>query len=479
MKIMKLKLIFLAVLGMLGVVPLKALVKLPDILNDNMVIQRNSTVKLWGTTDPTKEVTINATWNAKAVTTKADREGRFSVEVPTGDAGGPYRVLFDDGQYVEIKNVLLGDVWICSGQSNMEYPMKGFTGQPDCDGQRYIVKAKAHTPIRMFTVQRQFSTEKQENCVGTWKQNTSEAVADFSAVGYFFGFNLQEILGVPIGLINTSWGGSSIESWMDKEHLKGFVKDFSSIPTDQNQINAPNKTPMVLYNGMMNPLRKLTVKGFIWYQGEANRFTYTTYEALQASFVSQLRTLFHNPSLPYYFAQIAPFSGNKGHRLGACLREQQLKSSQHLAHAGMATLTDIGEEHRIHPRYKHEVGNRLAYWALADTYGKTGFDYRSPEYEQMRREGDKAILSFRYAENGISTPTGKLSLFEVAGADKVFYPALANIAKNRKEVEVSSDKVSKPVAVRYAFYDFVKGELFGNSGLPVSSFRTDDWTLIE
>lgn len=475
MKIKKLKRFLLMALCVGGILPLAAKVKLPAVLNDNMVLQRNSKVKLWGTTRPNKEVTITATWNAGFITTKADSEGHFSAEISTSDAGGPYRILFDDGQPVVVKNILLGDVWVCSGQSNMEYPMKGYMGQPNRDGQRYIVKAKASTPIRMFTVKRQPASHPMNDCKGTWEQNTSEAVADFSAVAYYYGMNLQEVIDVPIGLINTSWGGTLIETWMSQKRVKKFIEKPVIFPADASKINRPNDYPSSLYNGMLMPLKELTVKGVIWYQGESNRSNYASYEALLTSFVDQLRTLFNKPNLPFYYAQIAPFGYNTPFS-GACIREQQLKCAEKLSHVGMAVLMDIGEEKCIHPRYKHEVGDRLAYLALTDTYGKTGFDSHSPEYEKMKKDGNKIRLFFRYAENGVSTPTGKLTLFEVAGADKVFYPAMAKIV-NRNSVEVYSEKVMDPVAVRYAFRNFVVGELFGNSGLPVSSFRTDDWLL--
>ncbi|MCK9342708.1 MAG: sialate O-acetylesterase [Massilibacteroides sp.] len=470
----KRKNLILMLLCVVGIFPLAAKVKLPAVLNDNMVLQRNAKVKLWGTTAPNKEVTITATWNAGSITTKADSKGRFSAEVSTSDAGGPYRILFDDGQPVVVKNILLGDVWVCSGQSNMEYPMKGYVGQPNRNSQSFIVKAKASTPIRMFTVQRQPASQLMDDCKGTWEQNTSAVVANFGAVAYYYGMNLQEVLSVPIGLINTSWGGTMIETWMSQERLQPFMKKSLSFPADASKIKNPNAYPSVLYKGMINPFKDVTIKGVIWYQGESNRTEYASYGALLNSFVDQLRSVFKNPQLPFYYAQIAPF-GYETPFCGACLREQQLKCSTKLSHAGMAVLMDIGEEDCIHPRYKQEVGDRLAYLALADTYGRTGFDYRSPEYEQMKRIGNKVLLSFRYAENGLSTPTGKLTLFEVAGADKVFYPATAKIVNNRSKIEVYSDNVIEPVAVRYAFRNYVVGELFGNSGLPVSSFRTDDW----
>jgi len=466
--------LFCFLLFYISFIPVNAKVKLPDIIDNNMILQRNSEINLWGQTSPDNKIKIKVSWNNKRYSTTSDAKGNFLIKVPTTEAGGPYKITIDDGDRTILENILLGDVWLCSGQSNMEVPVKGYPGQPNRSCQKYIVKARPDVPIRLFTVKRQASTSVMDTCNGTWQQNTSSAVANFSAVAYYFGINLNEILNIPIGLINSSVGGSSIEAWSKLENIKGYV----TMPTNYTDINYKIKSktrfPTGLYNGMLYPLKNVKFKGMIWYQGEANRSRYSTYAEQFEKFITQMRELFNNDQFPIYFAQIAPYHYDTP-MVGVYIREQQLKCSSKFKHVAMATLTDIGEEYCIHPRYKHEVSDRLSYLALADTYMKTGFDYRSPEFDSYEIKGNKIILSFKYVSNGIFLKNGNSNLFEIAGPEHKFYPAKIRLINYKRKIEVYSDKVPHPLAVRYAFHNWVKGDIFGNSGLPLSSFRTDDW----
>jgi sialate O-acetylesterase len=286
------------------------------------------------------------------------------------------------------------------------------------------------------------------------------------------------MLHVPIGLISDCYGGSSAEAWMDPEGLKDFPE--IKIPAKTDSIKAVSRTPTTLYNGMLNPVIGYGIKGCIWYQGESNYDHPDQYEKLFPAMVKRWRQLWQQGDFPFYYVQIAPYDYTQlppynagGKYNSAYLRDAQRKSLNTITNSGMAVLLDVGEQATIHPPRKEQAGTRLAYLALAQTYGIKGFDYASPLYKAMSMEGSRAIIRFEHAENGLTSWTKPLQYFEIAGKDKTFYPAQAIIAGST--VVVSSPLVKEPVAVRYAFKDFVTGDLFGTNGLPASSFRTDDW----
>lgn len=293
------------------------------------------------------------------------------------------------------------------------------------------------------------------------------------ATAYYFGCQLYQSLRVPIGLIDSSRGGSMIKSWMSSESLKMFPEISQAHLVTNSEVEKPQHVASMFYNGMLAPLRSMTFKGIIWYQGESDRLNPTQYAKLFPAFVEQLRQLF-GEQLPFYYAQIAPFSyvDRKQPLAGALLREVQLNCEKMIPHAGMAVLTDIGDEHCIHPGNKRDVGKRLAYLALSDTYGKRGIAAHSPCYNSKVVEGNRMILTFENAEMGLTTYNKKLMYFEIAGKEKKYLPAEARIIEKNK-VEVWNDDICEPVSVRYAFRNFVRGDLFGVNGLPVSSFRTD------
>ncbi|HVF97074.1 MAG TPA: sialate O-acetylesterase [Flavisolibacter sp.] len=455
---------------------LRAQVKLASLFTDNMVLQQQSKVGIWGWASPGKNIRVTPSWSNKAATTRADNQGKWRVYLTTPVAGGPYSITVHDGQPTVLKNVMIGEVWLCSGQSNMEMPLKGFRGQPIIGSNDAILKS-ANKNIRVYTVPRSVKTSPQDTSKKSeWKEATPETISNFSATAYFFGKDLHELLNVPIGLINDSYGGSPVEAFMDAATLREFPE--IKLPTPKDSATANNRTPTTLYNGMIHPVVGYGIKGFIWYQGESNQDRAAQYETLFPAMVKQWRREWGNDSLPFYFAQIAPFNYNSlpngaAPFNSAHLRDAHRKAVGKIANSGMAVLMDIGEEKNIHPAAKKQVGERLALLALAKTYGLKGFGFESSAYDTLVISNGIADVKFKNAENWLTSYGKELALFEVAGKDKIFYPAKGVIY--RSSVMVSSPQVKEPVAVRYAFKDFTVGELFSTEGLPVSSFRTDNW----
>lgn len=462
---------------------LQAKVKLPTILGDNMVLQQKAAVKIWGWAGENSKIKVSTSWDKKTYTTTADKHGNWLLQVNTPEAGGPFEIAISDGEAVTLKNILIGEVWFCSGQSNMEMPMRGFDRQPLKGANNIIAKAKIKVPIRMYTTDskegnwvRQFNKNPQADCQGQWLVNAPENVANISATAYYFASYVQEVLEIPVGIIVSSWGGSIVESWMSRESITPFKEINLSILDDTTKIKNPNATPCVLFNAKIAPLTNFTIKGFLWYQGESNRKNADLYAKLMPAFVGDLRAKWNLGELPFYFVEIAPFNyeGAEG-TSAARLREVQLQNMKEIPNSGMATTLDIGHPNFIHPVDKEKVGERLALWALGATYGLKGFQYVTPTYQSMEKKGQKIYLNIKNAEGGISPMWTDLKGFEIAGADKMFYAAKAEIETSTTRLAVSSDKVPDPVAVRYAYKNYVEPSIFGLSGLPVAPFRTDNW----
>lgn len=457
-------------------IPSHARLQLPWFFGDNMVLQQQSHPKIWGWTDKKATVTIKTSWNNQKYTAQPDAAGRWEAKLATPKAGGPYEITVSDGQPVTIKNILIGEVWVCSGQSNMEMNMKGYPNQA-INNSNDAIFASDNDKIRLYNIPRSTQPIPLDTSKNfSWKISNPEYVANFSATGYFFANFLYNKLKVPIGLINVSYGGSPVEAFMDAASLKGY--NFT-LPDPNDKSRLSNKLPTVLYNGMVHPLIGFGIKGFIWYQGENNADRPEQYESLFPEFVKMLRTQFGQGDFPFYYVQIAPFDYNRSKKTGdtlinsARLRDAQRKSLEKIPNSGMAVTMDIGDETFIHPREKQEVGKRLAMMALSKTYHYKGFQSESPLYESMSTKGNIATLKFKNAPLGFTTYGKPITNFEIAGADKKFYPAKASIVNGG--IEVSADAVKEPIAVRYAFKDFAMGELFSTAGFPVSSFRTDDW----
>ena len=465
----KLTLLLTALLATTGI---NAKVTLPKMFSDGMVMQRETNANLWGTAKASATVKITTSWDGKTYEAKAGKDGKWKTAIATPKAGGPYSITLTDGEQTVLDNILIGELWLCSGQSNMEMPMKGFKNQPVENAVEDILHS-ADKELRLFTVKRNSQFAPVDTVSGKWSEAAPASVREFSATAYHFGRELRRILGVPVGLIVTSWGGSACEAWMRADWLKAFPD--AKIPASADDIKSKNRTPTVLYNGMLHPLIGITMRGVIWYQGEDNVPRYKTYADMLSTMVRGWRAEWGQGDFPFYFCQIAPYDYSliDWTTNSALLREQQSKAELMIPNSGMAVLMDAGLEYGIHPRKKHLAGMRLALLALKKTYGVEGITAESPYFRDVTFQNDTAVVRFNRADMWVYGSNGlKSDLFEVAGEDRVFHPAKAWI--ERSKVYVKSDEVKHPVAVRYAFKDWVSGDLYCD-GLPVSSFRTDDW----
>ena len=456
-----------------------AKVELPPVFADNMVLQQQTEAALWGKAEAGAKVTITTTWSKAKTVVKADADGKWFVRVATPAAGGPYEITFNDGDKVTLKNVLIGEVWICSGQSNMEMPMKGFKGQPIIGGPELILTAKPSTLIRSCNLKRTKAMDVQETCPATWYEHTPEGVSEASATAYFFAKMLYDVLQIPVGIINVSWGGTPIEAWMNPELLK---KEFASelnlghLDSKVWPEKYPYKAPGVLYNGMMHSVVKYTAKGFIWYQGCDNKGRFEQYKRLQPAFVQMLRDEWGNQEMPFYFTQIAPYKYNDPQdREAGYMMWAQAQTLDLIPRSGMAATHDAGELACIHPADKKSVGTRLAYLALANDYGFNLFDANPPVYESFEVVDGEALVKFKVGPMGLSPISTELEGFELAGEDGVFYPAMGRLHKDRKYVRVRCPEVPNPVAVRYGMRNWSVATLFNCNGIPASPFRSDNW----
>lgn len=443
-----------------------ATVTLPDVLNDNMVLQQQSNVKLWGWGSPAEKVFITTSWNHKTDSVTTDGNAKWELNIQTPSAGGPYSITFKATNTIVLKNVLIGEVWICSGQSNME--MNYYWGIPQM---KEDFPTAFNPNIRFFSVSKITAQAPQENVKGEWVLCDSNSVKSFSAAAYYFGRKLNEVLHVPVGLIHSSWGGTPAEAWTPAEV---FEKN-SVLAGAAKKLNASQwwpVTPAYAYNAMIAPLTNFSIAGAIWYQGESNTGTASTYEQLFSSMIEAWRSKW-NKEFPFYYVQLAPFVyGNKD--VAALLREQQVKTLQ-TPKTGMIVINDLPVDTLdIHPKDKRSVGYRLANLALRETYGKNIYGYISPLYKNMAVNKNQIVVSFDHA-SGLTVNSKTINGFFIAGADKNFYPAQAKIEGNK--IIVWSKQVSQPVAVRYAFSNTAIGNVFSEEGLPLSPFRTDDWQV--
>ena len=460
-------------------------VKLPQFFSDNMVLQQQSECNIWGKADANKMVMIMTTWDNKTYKVKADGNGDFEVKVKTPKAGGPYEICVTESSAVILHNVMIGEVWICSGQSNMEMLMKGYKAQP-VEGAAEELLACHDDGLRLFYGKRRASLEPQQDLAGTWQPANAASVREFSATAYFFGKALRRVLGVPVGLICTAFGGSACEAWMKADWLKAFPKVKQTI-TEEDVKKLQQRCPTALYNGQLKPLIGYGIRGAIWYQGEDNVPRYDYYAPLMARMIQGWREDWKLGNFPFYYCQIAPWGYDETDWAlynSAFLREQQEKVESMVPNCRMAVLMDTGIKDVIHPRKKRQAGERLAILALSNTYDIKGLpDFA--KYKEVTFQNDTTVVSFDRSKewvyfehvNSLTTTDAEGKTvsrnFELAGSDRVFHPA-TKVWVSRNHVYVICDKVKQPVAVRYAFKDFVVGDLM-HDGLPVSSFRTDDW----
>lgn len=442
-------------------------IRLPSVLSDHMVLQRNSTVRLWGWSNASEHIEITPSWDGHTYKTQATRDARWVITIPTPEAGGPYTITFKASNELILEDILIGEVWICSGQSNMEWSANsGFENSDQ------ILSEANNSNIRLFHIPRTTSEHPQDDCHATWQVSNVNAVRGFSAVGYVFGQKLHTELNVPVGIIEAAWGGTAAEVWTPADVIANDP-EFSQWDAVLSTTDWWPRTPAYAFNGMIHPVKNFRIAGAIWYQGEANTANPLVYRDLFPAMINSWRTAFDYP-MPFYYVQIAPF--DYGDNLnGALVREAQMMTMSKVPNTGMVVVDDIGNVYDIHPRNKIDVGQRLANWAMARTYGIQDVIYSGPIYSSHEVENGAIRISFSYAEDGLLSKDGPLTGFEIAGEDQIFFPAKATIEGS--EVLVSSDLVLQPVAVRYSFTNTGTHNLFNQHGLPASAFRTDDWPI--
>jgi sialate O-acetylesterase len=448
------------------------------LFSDGMVLQQGVKCPVWGTADAGEEITVvlvtladkdkAAGLEVKGLT---DEHGKWRVDLPESKAGGPYTLTIKGKNTRTLKDVYVGEVWVCSGQSNMEQRVF------DTDNSEQAIKDSANAKIRLFTVKHRTSDIPVSDIPDArWAECGPATVRDFSAVGYFFGRDLNKALDVPIGLIHTSWGGTAAQVWTRQEDLE------ANPDLKYMAFNAPLKAGhptqgSVLFNGMIAPLIPYAIKGAIWYQGESNAGKAWEYRTLFPTMIKGWRSAWKQGDFPFLFVQLAPFGRTTtvpGENNWPELREAQLYTSQTLTATGMAVITDLGETSDIHPRRKAGVGGRLAVAARAIAYGET-IEPSGPIFKDMSINGDKAVLSFQHVGKGLEAQGGLPLGFTVAGEDRKFYNALAEIKDDK--VIVWSDKVQKPVAVRFGWAMYPYVDLWNKDGLPASPFRTDSFPV--
>jgi sialate O-acetylesterase len=451
-------------------------IRLPAILGDNMVLQAGKLIPIWGTAGPDEEITVRL--GEAKVSAHADAGGRFQARLPAQSPGGPVEVTIagSSGTSRTIKNVLIGEVWICSGQSNMEWPLKVSNGGEEA------IAAADHPTLRLFTVSKAVSEKPEGDCKGTWAASSPQTAPGFSAVGYFFGLELLRELKVPVGLVNTSWGGTPAESWTSSRalgaeaSLKPLLDRWEKTLAEKPEEKGSPFRPANIYNGMIAPLVPLAICGAIWYQGESNADRAGEYRTLFPAMIRNWRADFGQGDFPFLFVQLANFMERKsepGDSAWAELRDAQLHTLRTVPGTGMAVIIDIGEAKDIHPHNKLDVGKRLARWALSAEHQKD-LVRSGPLFASMKREGDRIQLSFDHAQSGLKAAEGgSLKGFAVAGEDRKWVWAEAKIEGG--QVVVSSPSVKGPVAVRYGWADNPECNLQNAAGLPASPFRTDDW----
>jgi len=439
---------------------------LPSVFADNMVLDQRSNVAIWGWSDPGETVKIDASWNNKdTIKVKADNSSKWTTTIQTIGAGGPYSVQILGSSKVELKNVMLGEVWICSGQSNMEWS----ANSKIINGDEEVAKAN-HPNIRIFHVQKIGAEYPQQTCNATWTVCTPETMRSTSAIGYFFARELQQKLNVPVGIIVSAWGGTPAEVWIEKSRIENdpvlnkakYNEHFDWWPG----------APGTLYNSMIAPFIPYGIAGAIWYQGESNCGNYPVYSTLMKTLIENWRADFKK-EFPFYFVQIAPYAyGEKG--TSEYLREQQEMAAKKIPNTGMVVISDLVDNIKdIHPKDKLNVGIRLANYALAETYKQNIGAYKSPAFESMKIEKDKVRLNFSNIATGLKCTAKTPERFLIASDDQKFVPATAKMDGNT--IVLSSKLVKTPVAVRFCFDDTTMPDVFSAEGLPLAPFRTDKW----
>ena len=456
--------------------------KLNSIFQDGMVLQQQSEATIWGTSKPHETITLSGSWKFRRNTTKADSNGHWKTTIKTPKAGGPYRLTISSStKILTVKDVLIGEVWICVGDGNMQWRMRSF-------GVDYWAEdvAKANFPqIRYCHIPQNLSLIPQENATCNWSTCSPNNVLAYGAVPYFFGSKLHQELNVPIGLIATNWSGSSAQSWMSRGFLgKKFpgyqgafnkqdtlVEKLPTLFTKRTQ-GLSQQTPNLTYNAMLHPVIPFTIKGALYYQGRVNVPDPEQYQRLFPALIQNWREEWSLGDFPFYYVQIAPYHYNAAFTPPFFREAQTMALSE--PNTGMVVTMDIGDPKKLNPFRKKPVGERLANLALVNDYGKTGLTPNSPLLNEFKIIGSSIQLTFHNAETGLASRDEKpLTHFTIAGSDRKFYPATATIKE--QQLIVSSPKVSSPIAVRFAWGNSDEPNLMNKAGLPAPSFRTDTW----
>lgn len=484
-------------LGLAATESAQADVRLSSVFSDHMVLQRGMKVPVWGWANEGETVTVEFRGQKTVATTV---NGKWMVRLPSLKAGGPDTMKVTGKNSVVIRDVLVGEVWVCSGQSNMEFPLSASFES------KTAIDTAANPNIRLFTVPKLKAEFPVSNVAAQWQECNPDTVKGFSAVGYFFGRDLQKALNVPVGLIHTSWGGSPAEVWMSQdvlvsnpayqrdildaypEQLKWYQNELAKWEKETADLAKEGKQPArgrpwptwkptELYNGMIAPLLPYAIKGAIWYQGESNAGRAWQYRTLFADMIRNWRRDWNQGDFTFLAVQLAPFmkvQPEPQESAWAELREAQLLTTQALPKYGMAVITDVGDPVDIHPTKKEPVGGRLALAARGIAYGEK-IEYSGPVYKNMKIDGNTIVLSFDHAKSGLEARGGELTGFAIAGSDHKFVWAKAEIKGNK--VVVSSPSVAQPVAVRYGWADCPVVNLWNKDGLPATPFRTDDFPM--
>tara|TARA_Y100001935_G_C17270484_1_gene491644 strand:- start:3 stop:1403 length:1401 start_codon:yes stop_codon:yes gene_type:complete len=447
---------------------LNSQIELNNLFSDNMVLQQESHVNLWGKAQKNQELQIYTSWSGKIQKTTVNNDGNWKIKIKTPSAGGPFNIQITcNNETKTINNILIGEVWFASGQSNMEMPLDGFLGEP-VFGSQDIIGKSINPNIRLLTVERNYSSTPLVDFNGKWEESNPESSRYFSAVAYSFAKYIYESLEVPVGIISSAWGGTPAEAWAEKSFLDEEFEPGIIINNSEEKFKEYN--PGYLFNAMLNPLIPFTVRGGIWYQGENNRERAKHYSKLMQVMVASWRDNWGIGDFPFYFVQIAPFSYNDPNESSSAeLRDAQLDAMRNIKNSGMVSTVDIGDLNSIHPPEKIKVGNRLAYWALNKTYGFESITPSGPIVKSAKKEGSSVKINFDYAQNGFYNFNGPLKDFELAGDDDQYYTATAKISG--RSIIVESENVSVPNKVRYGWKNYFDATLFNIEGLPASSFQ--------
>ncbi len=449
---------------------LRADLNVPKIFSDSMVLQRDQSIPVWGWEEAGTKVHVLFQGEVKNAT--AGDDGKWMVRLSAKKAGGPYKMVLEGQNRVEFNDVLVGEVWLCSGQSNMEWTVS------NSNNPKEEIAAANHPRIRHIKFAHRPAAEPLTDVPSDgWQVCSPETVGGFTGVGYFFGRELQGELDVPIGLIGCNWGGTRIEPWTppvgfkETPALSDIADKLAEFPTKNNQGNINHQSPLALYNGMVHSIVPYGMRGAIWYQGESNNGEGMLYHEKMKALIHGWRKVWDNDTMPFGFVQLAPYTyGGDPTRLAGIWEAQT--ATLKIPHTGMAVTTDIAHLKDIHPRNKQDVGRRLALWALSESYGQEGIVFSGPIYKSMKVEGNAIRLSFDHVGGGLVSRDDKpLDWFTIAGDDGKFVEATATI--KGQDIVVTAESVAKPTAVRFGWSQLAEPNLSNKEGLPASPFRTD------